>query len=100
MTLSALRDGQRPLGLICVFPLAFVQREAALVHSRAGLRTSVSRPRIGRLEPPSPKGFDRGRPCFIHHPILGFHNWRGKANDTCLDGSSVALGKLANVMFK
>ena len=41
-------------------------------------------------------GFGRGRPCFMRHLVLGFRNQRGYANDTCLDGSSVALGELAN----
>ena len=78
MTLSAFRrDGQRPLGLIYISPLAFVRCEAALGPSQAGFQTSVSRSKIGRLEPSSPVGFGRGQPCFMRHLILGFHNRRG-----------------------
>ena len=100
MTLSAsMRVEQRPLRLIYVFSLALVRREVASGPLRASLRTSVSRSRIGWLEPPSPLGSDRGRSCFTRHPVLGFHNRRGRANDTCLDGSSVVLNELANGMF-
>ena len=97
MTLSAYRrDEQRPLGLICIFPLTFFD-----ARWPQDLREPAFEPRSldlgsGGLSPRAPWGsVGVGRVSCIH-PILGFHNQRGRANDTCLNGSSVALNELAN----
>ena len=98
MTLSALmRDGRRPLRLIRVF-LPWLLFDVRRPRTFCG---SAFEPRSFDLgssgsNPRALLGSDRGRSCFTRHPVLGFHNRRGRANDTCLDGSSVVLNELAN----
>jgi len=98
MTLSALmRVEQRPLRPIRVF-LPWLLFDARRPQTFCG---SAFEPRSFDLgssgsSPQALLGSDTGRPCFARYPVLGFLNQRGLVDDTCLDGSSVALNELAN----
>ena len=78
MSLSTSERGQaRPLGLILVFlPWLYLMQGGLkpFVGWPSNLGQLNSQFRVRWLEPLSPVGLGRGRPRFMHHPILGFHN--------------------------